>query len=1122
MNDIPSIKRSESYHSVVDTKKKPTRRQVLNRFETAPQEGWQLIKKWVGRRQASNNRLVIGNIERQAEMNTITPLIMAMFFSKDEHDKNRIPVFLTNITCKIILADEEEGYKGKLFGGTVFKISLEYGSGPSKVTWAVYRTYWDFVKLHYRYSHSSHLPSFPSLPHWRAKARQESNINDLEGSVSSSLVSSSHMVQVAQPDPIVLGALENYLNELVNSIEPCGYVNRICRFLELSALGLELAAKYPGRHGKEGSAVLQSRTDKEPKQKRNLFKKYACLNKRNNLKWLIVRESYLVCVDDPSETRVYDVFLFDQSFEVHRLNLFGDKSKHRVKDNPKKFRNTIANASHWAAGRSVVCIKNTQGVYHFRTKNERHARQFELSIKTMAQESLWCNQQRFGSFAPICPRSAVTWFVDGRDYFWDLSVALENAKETIYIHDWWLFLRRPHTKNPEWRLDRVLRRKAEEGIKIYIVMYKEVAMALPLYSHLAKRHLLSLSPNIYVQRHPSRALDVFDKDSIFFWAHHEKICVIDNQIAFMGGIDQCFGRYDTPSHALTDPGSNIWPGKDYSNPRIIDFHTLDQPFEDNMDRSRLPRMPWHDISMRIVGKAACHVARHFVQRWNFLRRKKASKRPTPLLVPGDTHGWLDDDDRILHPHTSRNCRVQILRSVSPWSIGSMERIEYSILNAYIELIRESEHFIYIENQFFVTSTKVGSTVIENGIGNAIVDRILRAKKEKKRWRAIVVIPLVPGFPANIDETEATTVRLIMQCQYLSIGRGPDSILGRLHAAGIRTHEYINFYGLRNWAELNGQYVTEQVYIHAKTMIVDDRRVITGSANINERSQLGTRDSEIAACIEDEDWLDSTLNGENVRVGKYAHSLRMRLMAEHIGLDVDQMDKEKYSKQDDNRGDGCLPPFVQIPPDQEEGEEEEEKEEVIPQTLEENDDHLQKRTSSTKESQNLIKNTKRKSLNYLDFWSTLDCDTNTNNDPKNSLPEYYTGSPSNFKKRDELSLYEILKDPVGDSFQKFWHTLARSNTDLFRRSFLVMPDNNVKNWDEYHHFIKMAKVFLGRTDTKHGGTSAASASVQGKVVDLLKQIKGHLVIWPNYFMEQEDENNEFIFQIDKIPPIEIFD
>lgn len=107
-------------------------------------------------------------------------------------------------------------------------------------------------------------------------------------------------------------------------------------------------------------------------------------------------------------------------------------------------------------------------------------------------------------------------------------------------------------------------------------------------------------------------------------------------------------------------------------------------------------------------------------------------------------------------------------------------------------------------------------MIENGIGQAIVDRILRAKREGKKWRAIIVIPLVPGFPANIDETEATTVRLIMQCQYLSIGRGPHSLLAKLHAAGItQTHEYINFYGLRNWAELNHQYVTEQVYIHAK-------------------------------------------------------------------------------------------------------------------------------------------------------------------------------------------------------------------------------------------------------------------------------------------------------------------
>jgi phospholipase D1/2 len=47
----------------------------------------------------------------------------------------------------------------------------------------------------------------------------------------------------------------------------------------------------------------------------------------------------------------------------------------------------------------------------------------------------------------------------------------------------------------------------------------------------------------------------------------------------------------------------------------------------------------------------------------------------------------------------------------------------------------------------------------------------------------------------------------------------------------------------------------QVYIHAKLCIVDDRLVIIGSANINERSQRGDRDSELAAVIRDTDMVE---------------------------------------------------------------------------------------------------------------------------------------------------------------------------------------------------------------------------------------------------------------------------
>ena len=51
------------------------------------------------------------------------------------------------------------------------------------------------------------------------------------------------------------------------------------------------------------------------------------------------------------------------------------------------------------------------------------------------------------------------WFIDGKDYFYALSEALEQAKSSIAIIGWWvspeLFLRRPPAANHDWRLDRM-------------------------------------------------------------------------------------------------------------------------------------------------------------------------------------------------------------------------------------------------------------------------------------------------------------------------------------------------------------------------------------------------------------------------------------------------------------------------------------------------------------------------------------------------------------------------------------------------------------------------------------------------------------------------------------------
>jgi phospholipase D1/2 len=60
------------------------------------------------------------------------------------------------------------------------------------------------------------------------------------------------------------------------------------------------------------------------------------------------------------------------------------------------------------------------------------------------------------------------------------------------------------------------------------------------------------------------------------------------------------------------------------------------------------------------------------------------------------------------------------------------------------------------------------------------------------------------------------------------------------------------------------YVSEELYIHAKLLIADDNIVIMGSANLNDRSQCGDRDSEVALIVEDNDFIQSKMNNKPVK------------------------------------------------------------------------------------------------------------------------------------------------------------------------------------------------------------------------------------------------------------------
>ena len=65
--------------------------------------------------------------------------------------------------------------------------------------------------------------------------------------------------------------------------------------------------------------------------------------------------------------------------------------------------------------------------------------------------------------------------------------------------------------------------------------------------------------------------------------------------------------------------------------------------------------------------------------------------------------------------------------------------------------------------------------------------------------------------------------------------------------------------------------------------MDDEKVLLGSANINDRSMLGNRDSEFAVIIEEEPKIQSVMDGKKYTATNYALSLGKHLMAEHLGL-----------------------------------------------------------------------------------------------------------------------------------------------------------------------------------------------------------------------------------------------
>lgn len=105
---------------------------------------------------------------------------------------------------------------------------------------------------------------------------------------------------------------------------------------------------------------------------------------------------------------------------------------------------------------------------------------------------------------------------------------------------------------------------------------------------------------------------------------------------------------------------------------------------------------------------------------------------------------------------------------------------------------------------------------------------MRAGKEGRKFRAIIVIPAIPGFAGDLRQTEAIGTRAIMDYQYKSICRGEHSIMGQIAKAGVDPKEHIFVFNLRAYDRINKTPALEKLLKEANVDYHDIQRGIAES------------------------------------------------------------------------------------------------------------------------------------------------------------------------------------------------------------------------------------------------------------------------------------------------------
>ena len=278
-------------------------------------------------------------------------------------------------------------------------------------------------------------------------------------------------------------------------------------------------------------------------------------------------------------------------------------------------------------------------------------------------------------------------------------------------------------------------------------------------------------------------------------SQHQKIIVIDDCLAFSGGLDLTIRRWDTPKHDV----HNKW----------------------RVDPGGQPYRPFHDVQAMVDGEAAGALADIVKGRW---------RRVTSQDLPSDKSGADPWPDSVKPDFTDVD--VGIART-QPAMEGSVEVRQVERL--FLDSIDSAEKSIYIENQYFTSSL--------------LADRIARRMREKSDLQVLLIGP--QNYESWIEARTMRNGRIRFIRTFQDVG-----VADRVRLLYPRVEE--------------GAAATDTM-MHSKVMIVDDRFLRVGSANLNNRSMGNDTECDLV--------IEAATEEERAQIA----AVRDRLLADHCGV-----------------------------------------------------------------------------------------------------------------------------------------------------------------------------------------------------------------------------------------------